>query len=230
MKENDEQMLAQKNESFALVPTNKLVKKTSAMLRWKPETLIRNIKQWMSSPVEQFIYLDNASQFSHQPKTFKQILKVIAHDDLRICDLEETIVNGQKFSSKVKSIEPILTETLHLIRRIPNEYDFLRLKATTAASLVMAYGSDAITFIDSIAEEWVEIAEALHFYSSSQDKVVRAAIWMWANKITPYCKKQGIPDQVRFMDYFEDDCGDLRYHMIQLGETAEDILEENEEI
>lgn len=216
---------------FALVPTNKNVIRASLALKRKPATLIKHIKRYLSSPVEQSIYLEIAAEFRHKPDTFKSILNKILDRDLIEQDLMKTFDGTQWHETKVDSIEPVIIEALHLIQRVPNDYEDLRIKASTAAVLVMSYGEDAISFIDSIMDDWIEIAEILKFGRyASRYPTARAAIWLWLNKILPYCKQKGIPDQIRFMDYFDDDCGRLRFDLISYGKEVEDILEENEEI
>lgn len=226
-----EQKLPRHRFSFALIPSNPEVIRASRALRRKPETLIKNVQKYMSSPVEQALYIQIAGQFHHLPRVFKEILEVIQgkDNDLTVNDLwEHTNDQGEFFSAKVQQIEPMLEETLSLILRVPNDYQQLRLKASTAAMLVMSFGDDAISFIDSIMEDWCEIREILGFSDrSTQYPVARAAIWMWRNEILPYCRVNGIPDQLRFMDHFDDDCSMLRREEITDLSRLEDEMTED---
>lgn len=222
--------LPEKDHVFALVPENPLIRRISKRLDRTPEGLVRNIERYMKSRVEQVMYLQIAFESRTQPMEFKEILKILVGTELRHSDLQKTFDGKDHHESKIDSIEPLIAETISLLRMIPKSFGGMELKASTAATLVITYGSDAIHFIESIVEDWEEIAEMFNLPRNSQVRILRASLCMWLNNIRSYCAKQGIPDQYRFMDYFEDENGDLRFYLYRAETNIEDYFWEEGKI
>jgi hypothetical protein len=195
-------------------------------LKYKPQTLLARIQQFLPNPVEARIYLSIGPQLKHRPATFAIILReLMGSQEINEHDLDPVKgSNTARVEWLLDALETILTLTL----RVPDDYNGLRLGAQTAARLWIAYGHNADTFIASVMDNIPEVAQALGYtgrkpYRSRlgdddyewypEGRVAKHAFGMFNHVIYPYCRDKGVPYFLEFLEFF------------QVGEIARSVEE-----
>jgi hypothetical protein len=190
----------------------------SQLLRRKPETLLKEIREHLPSIVEARLYLAIGPTLRHKPKTFALIVR----EFMGTQEIQATDFETAPGATEPKIVEFLgdLQVALGLILRMPNDYSNLRIGAVSVARLVLAFGVNAEMFISSIMDNIPEVGRALgysgrgssrNWYGEDgedyfpEGKIAKHAFGFWSHVIYPYCIAKGIPPMIEFLEIFEDE-------------------------
>lgn len=188
----------------------------SKLLKRKPETLLKEIREYLPSVVEARLYLAISPTLRHKPKTFSLIIReFLGTTEIQAADFEAAPGSSEP---KIVGFLGDIQVALGLILRMPNDYDNLRIGAVSVSRLVLAFGENAEMFISSVMDNIPEVGKALGYRGRqekrswygddncdyyNEGKIARHAFGFWAQVIYPYCNKEGIPPMVEFLEIFE---------------------------
>lgn len=177
--------LARKDET-ALTPAHPAVVSIAARAHWKPDTLVRKIKDALPAPVEQQLYLRIAESVRVQPSSLGKILRVfLGNKTLQPRDMIDRSV-GKNLSVNlfVKTLDLAL-ETLAVTHVMAEEYGPVTIEL--GARLVKAYGPDNVQ----------DVIDSLLCYLTARmdvgDRIRAMAIAWFAREGLSYCEDRGTP-------------------------------------
>ncbi len=202
----------------ALAPHNPALQLVAKKLHLKPETLIGHIKRDLPAPVEQYVYLQLARDFSIRPETLKKILREILGDQvIQVGHLDQRKVGENLAIRPIDRIAEKIEAALNFLHKLSIDYQGLRLGSTRIAQLISVYDiEDAEALVDSIVSNLCLVRERLHMSNKSDNKVIRAGIYFCIECIENDPTLSNITD---IRSFFEDQDDLMRRFILQeMGE------------
>lgn len=171
-------------------------------LNWKPSTLIRRVKEALSSPVEQQLYLHVAGSCHIHPESMAKLLGIFrGSDELCESDLEQRQVGENLFTSRFDEIIDKVEAALSLVNKATDNADY-PMSMEQAASLVEIYGEDAEYAFGIIVDNVGEVGERLGMYTTSERMIVGVAVRALIESHKSDRNPRGCPTALTIEDMF----------------------------
>ncbi len=167
-----------------LSPFNPSVRAIALRARWRPETLVRDVRKHLPATVEQQMYLRVAESVRIRPETLAKILRVLLGPrQLRPHDMIDVPVGKNLSVNLFVQTLDLALETLAVTHVLAEEYR--PLSAVHAARLVKAYGPENVQdIVDSL------ICYVANVMDLGEKKRAMAILWFAREGLT-FCENGG---------------------------------------